>query len=144
MPQRYQRPREQAVGAVILGEDDRVLLVKRGRPPRVGTWSLPGGKVEGKEALETAIVREVLEETGLTVRVRAPLGVVRLSREGFRYDIHEFLCSVDGSPDATPGDDASEVVWADRAELARLGVSLSVSRVIGRARALDAGTRRPP
>ncbi len=100
-----------------------MLLVKRGRPPRAGTWSLPGGRVESGETLEVAVVREVLEETALTVRVRAPLGVVRLSREGFRYDIHEFYCSVVGSSAASAGDDAEDLVWAGRDELRKLRVS---------------------
>lgn len=117
-------------------EDGRVLLVKRGRPPREGAWSLPGGRVEGTETLEAAIVREVLEETGLTVRVTAPLGVVRVSREGFRYNIHEFYCSIDGPSSATAGDDAAEVAWADTKELARLGVSSKAVNVIGRAMTL--------
>jgi len=125
-----------AVGAVILRDDGRVLLVKRGRPPREGAWSLPGGRVEGRETLEAAIVREVLEETGLRVRVTASLGVVRVSREGFRYDIHEFSCSIDGPESATAGDDAAEVLWADTRELGTLGVSSKAVKVIGRAMTL--------
>ena len=117
-------------------EDGRVLLVKRGRPPRKGAWSLPGGHVEGGETLEAAIVREVLEETGLTVRVTAPLGVVRLSGEGFRYEIHEFRCSIEGPSSAVAGDDAAEVAWADTKELSRLGVSSKAVKVIGRAMTL--------
>jgi len=125
-----------AVGAVIFREDGRVLLVQRGRPPRAGAWSLPGGRVEESEALEAAIVREVLEETGLTVRAGVPLGVVRVAREGFCYDIHEFHCSIDGPADATAGDDAADVVWADAEDLVRLGVTSEVSKVIGRAMSL--------
>jgi len=136
--QGYQTPRvaQQAVGAVIVREDGRVLLVKRGRPPRAGAWSLPGGRIEAGEAPEAAIVREVLEETGLTVRVRAPLGVVRVAREGFRYDIHEFYCSIAGSREASAGDDAAEVTWADSEDLARLGVSSKAVKVIGQAMSL--------
>jgi mutator protein MutT len=125
-----------AVGAVIVREDGRVLLVKRGRPPRAGAWSLPGGRVERDETLEAAIVREVREETQLTVRVSAPLGVVRVSREGFRYDIHEFYCTVDGSTEAIAGDDAAEVTWADSEDLAKLRVSSKAVKVIGRAMSL--------
>lgn len=117
-------------------EDGAVLLVQRGRPPRVGSWSLPGGRVEREETLEAAIVREVREETGLSVSVRAPLGVVHLTREGFRYDIHEFLCSVEGRSEAAPGDDAADVVWVDDSDFPRLGVSPEVVKVIGRARSL--------
>jgi 8-oxo-dGTP diphosphatase len=122
-----------AVGAVVLRDDGRVLLVKRARPPNMGTWTLPGGRVEASESLEGAIVREVREESGLVVEARLPLGVVHLEREGFRYDIHEFLCDVRGGADAVAGDDAAAVRWAGSAELAALGVRSDVARLIRRA-----------
>jgi 8-oxo-dGTP diphosphatase len=123
-----------AVGAVVLREDGCVLLVKRGRPPNLGAWTLPGGRVEPLESLEAAIVREVQEEAGLSVHARRALGVVHLRLEGFRYDIHEFLCEVDGGASATPGDDATDVRWAQSSELAALGVGPEVARMIRRGR----------
>jgi 8-oxo-dGTP diphosphatase len=122
-----------AVGAVVLGDDGRVLLVKRGRPPKLGAWSLPGGHVEPNESLETAIVREVREETGLKVRVGEALGVVRIDREGFAYDIHEFACIVVGPGEAVPGDDAADVKWVRMTELKPLGVGPAVLRIVRRA-----------
>jgi 8-oxo-dGTP diphosphatase len=121
-----------AVGAVVLREDGCVLLVKRGRPPNLGAWTLPGGRVEPPESLEAAIVREVAEETGLIVRAGRPLGVVELRLEGYVFDIHEFLCELDGEGALVPGDDAAAVRWAHSAELAGLGVSREVARVIRR------------
>ena len=56
------------VAAVVI-EDERVVLVRRGRPPAYGEWSLPGGAVEPGETLEKAVVREVEEEIGLNVEV---------------------------------------------------------------------------
>ena len=56
------------MGALIFNQN-RILLVERGREPLKGWWSLPGGAVEVGERLEAAIRREVLEETGLQVRV---------------------------------------------------------------------------
>jgi 8-oxo-dGTP diphosphatase len=130
-----------AVGGVIVREDGRVLLVKRARPPRAGSWSIPGGHVDGDETLEAAIAREVLEETRLRVRVVAPLGVVRISHEGARYDIHEFLCAIEGHADASAGDDAADIAWADEADLARLEVSSKAIGVIDRG--LRLARRRP-
>jgi 8-oxo-dGTP diphosphatase len=57
------------VGAVILDDCKRILLVLRKRNPESGKWSIPGGKVELYETLEQTIVREVKEEVGLTVTV---------------------------------------------------------------------------
>lgn len=54
------------VGAVIV-RDNQVVLIRRGKPPKAGEWSLPGGGIELGETTEQAILREVLEETGLQV-----------------------------------------------------------------------------
>ena len=67
-----------AVSAAIF-RDDRVLIVRRGRPPAHGLYTLPGGGVELGETLEQAVIREVREETGLAI---APIGLV-----GFREAI---------------------------------------------------------
>jgi ADP-ribose pyrophosphatase YjhB (NUDIX family) len=57
------------VGAVVFDREGRVLLVERGKPPGVGLWSLPGGRLEPRETLVQAVAREVREETGLVVEV---------------------------------------------------------------------------
>jgi 8-oxo-dGTP diphosphatase len=67
-----------AVSAAIF-RDGRVLIVRRGRPPAHGLYSLPGGGVELGETLEQAVIREVREETGLAI---APIGLI-----GFREAI---------------------------------------------------------
>ena len=81
-----------AVGAVVLRDDGAVLLVQRGRPPAVGTWTFPGGKLEEGETLEQAVVREVFEETGLRVETVALVETVVIEREGYAYRISDFLC----------------------------------------------------
>ena len=67
-----------AVSAAIF-RDGRVLIVRRGRPPAHGLYTLPGGAVELGETLEEAVIREVREETGLEI---APVDLV-----GFRQAI---------------------------------------------------------
>jgi 8-oxo-dGTP diphosphatase len=133
-----------AVGAVVFRQDGHVLLVKRARPPSVGAWTLPGGKVEAAESLAAAIVREVREETGLVVRVRASLGAVELAREGFRFTIHEWLCEPLGATEATAADDAADARWVRVSDLETLGVSSEVSQLVRRAELLvqaDQGQR---
>ncbi len=107
------------VGAVIVHEG-RVLLVQRGREPMKGRWTIPGGLVEIGEALDAAVVRETLEETGLEVE---PIELVELldrihreeGRVRYHYVIADYLCRVVGGTLAS-ADDAAAVRWVERAE----------------------------
>lgn len=109
-------PEVAAVGALAV-RDGRLLLVKRGRPPAVGRWSVPGGRVEPGESEPDAVAREVAEETGLTVRVGRLAGeVVRAGPGEVTYRIHDYLVEVvDGVERA--GDDADDVAWVALEEL---------------------------
>ena len=70
------------VGAVVVDDAGRYLLVRRGREPSKGLWSIPGGKVEPGESDEQATAREVLEETGLPVTVGDFVGHVERPAPG--------------------------------------------------------------
>jgi mutator protein MutT len=127
-----------AVGAIVLRSDDgAALLVRRGRPPAQGTWTLPGGKVEPGETLEDAVVREVAEETGLDVEPKAIVETVMLEREGFSYRIVDFLCTLRGGSTPRPGDDVDEVRWVLAADFEDLALTPEVLRVIARAQQMD-------
>ena len=64
------------VGAVIWNADNHIVLIRRGTEPRLGEWSIPGGKLEWGEGLREALLREVLEETGLGVEIENLIDVV--------------------------------------------------------------------
>ena len=107
------------VGAVIV-DQGRVLLVRRGREPLKGQWSLPGGLLEIGESLSAGVVREVREETGLTVEPVELIELLdRIHREGervrYHYVIADYLCSVTGG-DLKAASDAEAVRWVERAE----------------------------
>jgi mutator protein MutT len=107
------------VGAVVV-DGGQVLLVRRGNEPLKGEWSLPGGLVELGEGLTDAVVREVREETGLTVE---PVELIELldrihredKRVRYHYVIADYLCTV-ASGALLAATDADDVRWVERAE----------------------------
>ena len=108
------------VGAIITDQAGRLLVVRRGREPGRGLWSVPGGRVEPGETDEQALVRELREETGLAVRAgRLVGGVRRPAPGGMVFDIRDYAATVTGGT-LTPGDDADDARWAGPADLAGL------------------------
>ena len=121
------------VGAVLIHEG-KVLLIKRGKEPLRGRWVVPGGTVEVGETLEQALVREVREETGLTVR---PIEVVlvfdRIDREGeavrYHYVIVDYLCEyVSGTLRAAS--DAEDAAFVAREDLPRFALPEKALEVV--------------
>ena len=108
------------VGAVIKDAAGRLLLIRRGHAPAAGLWSIPGGRIEPGESDASALVREVLEETGLTVVPGLLLGEVeRPGLAGAVFGIRDYLAVVTGG-ELAAGDDAADARWAAPAELARM------------------------
>ena len=102
-------------GAVVHDATGRLLLVRRGRPPSAGLWSVPGGRVETGETPAQAAVREVREETGLEVQVGELLATVEIGD----YLVHDFAADVVGGQ-LLAGDDAADVRWCTWEEAALL------------------------
>jgi 8-oxo-dGTP diphosphatase len=111
---------EVAVGGVCTGAE-ALLLVRRGRGPAAGEWSIPGGHVEWGETLHEAVVRELREETGLEVVVDGFLGWVERIDEPHHHVILDFAVTA-LEPGRTPvaGDDAAEACWVPLAEVGDL------------------------
>lgn len=124
------------VGAVIVA-DNRVLLVRRGQPPLLGQWSLPGGVLECGETLRDAVVREACEETGLVMETGEMLGVyerIIRSQDGrvrYHYVLIDFLCRPAGG-DLKAGSDAADVRWFPPVELPGLKLPADTLDVIQR------------
>lgn len=111
------------VGAVIRDGEGRLLLIKRGHEPGAGLWSLPGGRIEPGETDAEALVREMREETGLTVKVGRRLGSVkRPGLGGDVIDISDYAATVIAGR-LTPGDDAADARWVDTAELESMAIT---------------------
>jgi 8-oxo-dGTP diphosphatase len=129
-----------AAGAVVSDEAGRVLLVLRGRAPQRGRWSVPGGRVEPGENLERAAAREVLEETGLRVRIDRELWWLRIpTGDGRVYEVHDFAATVIGGA-LVPGGDADDARWAGRAELMTLPLTQDLAVRLARVGLPRSGT----
>lgn len=134
---RYPRQPMVGVGAIIF-RGAQVLLVRRGREPALGKWSLPGGLVELGESMERAVRREVLEETGLEVQVGGLL--VALDRIIFderhkiqyHYVLLDFLCHYTcGEPAA--GSDVTACGFVPLVDLSSYPLTEGTERVIRQA-----------
>lgn len=142
------------VGAVVIASDRKspeiqspnnpsnqnplVVLIRRGKAPLQGQWSLPGGAVELGETLEAATIRELREETALDVK---PIHILKVlnkihrdadGRVQYHYVLVDFLCQVvEGTLRA--GSDAAEACWASVADLERLSLNPETLAVIHQA-----------
>jgi len=134
------------VGAVIL-DGDRVLLVRRGHEPLKGEWSLPGGAVEAGETLETAIAREVLEETGLEVEVGPMIDVldrIRVDPDGrvrYHFVLIDYLCRPTGGT-LCCATDAADATWATVDDLAAFSLAAATLEMIHKGVDRERGRRQ--
>ena len=123
-----------AVGGVVIHKD-RVLLVRRGKPPAEGQWAIPGGSVELGESMARAVERELLEETGVRVLAGDVCCVFEAVRRDtddrvrFHYVIVDLLAEyVSGTP--APGSDALAAAWKSAVELAEMTVNANTLELL--------------
>ena len=110
---------ELCVGAVAV-DADRLLLVRRGRGPAAGEWSVPGGRVDGGETLAEAVLRELAEETGLDGVCDELIGWVERIGPDHHFVILDFRVSVLDPGDPVAGSDAAEAAWVPLVDVADL------------------------
>jgi ADP-ribose pyrophosphatase YjhB (NUDIX family) len=127
------------IGCIVFREE-AVLLVRRGKPPRIGQWSLPGGAQHVGEKAEEAARRELREETNIEVGQLALAYVfdsINEDEDGrarYHYTIIDFAARwLEG--EACAGDDVSEVAWALPHELVRYDLTEAAHEAIAAARA---------
>ncbi len=101
----------------------RLLMIKRGHEPGAGLWSIPGGRIEPGETDAEALVREMLEETSLTVEVGRLLGRVRRpGPDGAVIDIRDYAATVIRGT-LCAGDDAADARWIAPGDLNSLDIT---------------------
>ncbi len=125
---------------VVVWLDDSVLLIQRGSTPRKGQWSIPGGMQQLGETLRDAGIREVREETGVTIAIDGLVDVVdAIIPDGDRIRTHYTLVDFYGhwiSGEPVAGDDAAAVKWAPYNTLTDYGLWSETMRIIDASRKL--------
>lgn len=140
------------IGGVVI-DQGRTLLIRRGSEPLLGEWSIPGGTLELGESLQEGVVRELLEETGIEVRVLELIevfdriflqdgatGAEAKRRPRFHFVIADYLCErLGGEPRA--GSDVTDVAFASEEELVRFHLTETATGVLRKAFAMDRSRR---
>ena len=122
------------VGTVVL-DGDMVLMIQRGKPPRQGSWSLPGGAQELGETIHEAARREVREETGLEIEIFGLIDVVDSVRPDADDKIEYHYTLIDMAGHAVggtlmAGGDAQDCRWFTRPEIDAMDIWPETKRII--------------
>jgi 8-oxo-dGTP diphosphatase len=141
------------IGGVII-DHGRAVLIRRGSEPLRGEWSIPGGTLELGETLEEGVTRELLEETGIEVRILELIevfdriypgnggagGKSQKNKPRFHYVIVDYLCErLGGEPRA--GSDVTDLAFVQEEELARFHLTETATRILKKAFEMDRARR---
>ena len=126
------------VGVVIINRFDEVLLIKRGKEPKKGTWSIPGGHLNVGETLKDGAIREIYEETNLIISELEFLDAVDLFEKNTQGDLVRHYVLIDfktnkfsGIPNA--GSDADKIKWVKRGNIRNFVTWDETIRIINKA-----------
>lgn len=120
-----------AASAIIVDSNNSILLVKRKYPPGKDRWALPGGHVEYGESIEEAVIREIKEETGYTVKVKHflfPCTVIKRKPRSNDFEYHFVILVFEAeivSGQLTPGTDAEEAKFFSKEDAFSLNLTMS-------------------
>ena len=126
---RNAKPAPIDAAAVICFKGDEVLLIKRGKPPKAGDWSLPGGRVEPGETYAACAMRELWEETGVDAKLISKVATLDADFGTHHYLLHDYLAIWErGEPRA--GDDALDARFFKMRDIAALNMWEKTQSVI--------------
>jgi len=125
------------VGIVCFRGSD-VLLIRRGKPPRAGEWSIPGGRIHDGETHIEAAHRELVEETSIKARSMNKIETIHAQFERYDYLLHDYVAEwVSGEPQA--GDDAAHAEFVPLTNIHTLGMWSETVRIIHKAQQIYFG-----
>ena len=133
-------PEQPLIGlGAIVWKEGRVLMVKRGRPPGEGVWSLPGGLQQVGETVAEGVRREIAEETGVEIELLGLVEVVDSVRRDAAGQVQYHFTIIDYAArwlagEAVAGDDAADVAWVAPEDIGGLDTWAETARVIEKSR----------
>jgi 8-oxo-dGTP diphosphatase len=118
-----------AVGAIVV-QDGSLLMIRRGRGPAGGSWSVPGGKIERGEMAAEAVIRELAEETGLIGLCGELVGWTEIIEDEHHFVVLDFEVVVLSTDPPVAGSDAAEAAWIDVADVAELNLAPGLAQFL--------------
>tara|TARA_A100001011_G_scaffold335148_1_gene363911 strand:+ start:685 stop:1098 length:414 start_codon:yes stop_codon:yes gene_type:complete len=126
------------VGVVIINNSSEVLLIKRGKEPQKGLWSIPGGHLNFGETLKNAAIREIYEETNLIISELEFLDTIDLFEKNRQGELIKHYVLIDFktyrfSGIAKAGSDADAFKWVSKNNINDFIVWEETIRIINKA-----------
>ncbi len=120
---------------IVCFRGTEVLLIQRGKEPRKGQWSIPGGRIEPGESEVRAAHRELMEETGISAKLLGKIETIDADFAKGPYRLHDYL-AVWQSGDPQAGDDAAAAEFVPLGTIEQLGMWSETVRIIQKAKVI--------